>query len=296
MNARDASCVGVDLDAEALMRLRLLSARFRARRRFAAPPAGSAPRRRRGRGTEIYDLRPWSEGDDIRRLDPHATARAGAPQVRTEQDEREDSALHIVDLRPSMLFGTRRALRSVVAAEAAVACAWRRLDLQGRVGLAVVAIEGARLLGWAAGARGFAPLLVELAQAHRAALASSEQGDPPLAEALERLDALSGAAAVTLATGLDVPGEHFDAVASRLARRRAFDVLLIADRFELAPPPGVYPFRLHDGEAGRLRVARGASSPDARGARLARVGARVLEIDAGADIATTARVLERFHG
>jgi uncharacterized protein (DUF58 family) len=292
------SVPGVDLDVDALMRLRLLSMTSAARRPVNFSPSGGIALRRRGRGVETYDVRPWSDGDDIRRLDRNVTARAGAPHVRTAHDERARSVLHLVDFRPSMLFGTRRAFRSVAAAEAAVVSAWRALDLQGRAGLAVATASGATFLGWGSQARAFTPLLDRLVALHRAALDTAGDTDPPLTEALEEIDRVAGSAMICVASGLDAPGERFDAVAERIARRRALDILLIADRFERAPPPGVYPYRTRDGEAGALRVARGddAAGKDGRPARLRRLGARVLEIDAGADPIAMARAVERFDG
>jgi uncharacterized protein (DUF58 family) len=292
------SVPGVDLDVETLMRLRLLSASVGTRRLMMFSPFGAVPRRRRGRGVEIFDVRPWSEGDDIRHLDRNVTARAGAPHVRTYHDERARSVVYLVDFRPSMLFGTRRALRSVAAAEAAVASAWRTLEMQGRVGLAVAARPGARFLGWATHARAFTPLLDRLAALHRDALDDDGNTDPPLAEALEMIDKAVGSATISVATGLDAPGEDFDAIAERIARRRDLDVLLIADRLERAPPPGLYPFHTREGDSGTLRVGHGKRAParDGRPARLRRLGARVLEIDAGADSVAMTRAVERFDG
>lgn len=297
MSAAGSRVIGVDLDVEALMHLRLLAARSDARRAAAAAPLGGVARRRRGRGAETYDVRPWSDGDDMRSLDRNVTARTGAPHVRTFHDERERCVLYLVDFRASMLFGTRRAFRSVAAAEAAVASAWRVIDGQGRVGLGAIGSAGARCFGWAAGARNLPPLLVALAEAHRAALdESAGTTEPPLAAALEEIESVGGSSAITLATALDAPGEAFDAIVGRIARRRDLDVLLIADRFELAPQPGLYPFRTRL-EEGLLRIARGAApAPDARQARLSRLGARVLEIDAGLDAETIARALAHFDG
>lgn len=297
MSAADAPVAGVDLDIERLMRLRGSLSRREATRRFAAATAsGGEIRRRRGRGAETFDVRPWSEGDDIRNLDRNVTARTGTPHVRTFHDERERSVLHVVDLRPSMLFGTRRAFRSVAAAEAAVASAWRALET-GRIGLAVATARGARLLGWARAARYVPPLLLALVEAHRAALDEDvETADPPLADALDELERLAGSSAMVAATALDEPGERFDAVAERIARRRDVSVLLIADRFELAPPPGRYPFRTREA-GGVIHIARGAAPPpDERQARLRRLGARCLEIDAGVDTEAILRALERFDG
>ncbi|WP_036296763.1 DUF58 domain-containing protein [Methylosinus sp. PW1] len=295
MSASEALVPGVDLDVESLMRLRLLSARSGARRAAAAAPLGGVARRRRGRGAETYDVRPWSDGDDMRSLDRNVTARTGAPHVRTFHDERERSVLFVVDFRAPMLFGTRRAFRSVAAAEAAVASAWRVIDSQGRVGLAAIGSTGARCFGWAVGARSFPPLLVALAEAHRIALAEgAEAAEPPLAAALEEMESVGGTSALTLASALDSPGEAFDAIATRIARRRDLSVLLVADRFELAPSPGLYPFRTRM-EEGLLRIAHGArTAPDERLARLRRLGARALGIDAGLDAETIAPLLERF--
>lgn len=289
---------GVDLDVESLIRLRRLFAGAPARRPMTASPFGAVPRRSRGRGVEIYDVRLWSEGDDIRHLDRNVTARTGAPHVRTYHDERARNVLYLVDFRPSMLFGTRRAFRSVAAAEAAVASAWRTLDMQGRAGLAVADVGETAFLGWATHARAFTPLLDRLAARHRAALDAINGKDRPLTEALETIDMVAGTAAMSVATGLDAPGERFDAVAERIARRRDLDILLIADRFERAPPSGLYPFHTCDGDGGTLRIGgrAEASARDRRPARLRRLGARVLEIDAGGDPLAMARAVERFDG
>jgi uncharacterized protein (DUF58 family) len=297
MSASDAPVAGVDLDIERLMRLRAPSRREDARRLAAATPSGGAIRRRRGRGAETFDVRPWSDGDDIRSLDRNVTARTGAPHVRTFHDERERSILHVVDLRPSMFFGTRRAFRSVAAAEAAVASAWRALDTLGRVGVAVATSKGARLLGWAPSARLFPPLLHALVEAHRIALdENAATDDPPLDAALDEMERVAGSSALTLATSLDAPGERFDAVAERIARRRDLAFLLVADRFELAPRAGLYPFRTRD-SGGVIHIARGAApTPDERRTRLRRLGARCLVIDAGEPAETILHALERFDG
>ena len=76
------------------------------------------------------------------------------------------------------------------------------------------------------------------------------------------------------------------------------DPLLIADRFELAAPPGRYPYWTRDGATGQLTIARngGPAETDERQARLRRLGAHFLQIDAGLDMQETARSLERFDG
>jgi uncharacterized protein (DUF58 family) len=88
-----------------------------------------------GSGTELAQLRPYQPGDDVRQLDPAATARTGIPHVREHVPERLLTTWLVVDVSPSMAFGTADRLKSDVAegvAEVLGALAVRR---GGRVGL-----------------------------------------------------------------------------------------------------------------------------------------------------------------
>lgn len=96
--------------------------------------AGRHASRLRGRGLSFRELRPYHEGDDIRTMDWKATARLRSPQVRVYDEERERPVLLVVDQRSPMFFGSRRAMKSVAAAEVAALGAWRVLDAGDRVG------------------------------------------------------------------------------------------------------------------------------------------------------------------
>jgi uncharacterized protein (DUF58 family) len=88
----------------------------------------------RGRGLMFEELRDYLPGDDIRSIDWRVTARTNNPVVRVYSEEKERPALVIVDQRINMFFGSRRAMKSVTAAEAAMLCAWRILGSGDRVG------------------------------------------------------------------------------------------------------------------------------------------------------------------
>ncbi|MBY6002306.1 DUF58 domain-containing protein [Salipiger bermudensis] len=90
--------------------------------------------RLRGRGLNFEELRDYLPGDDVRSIDWKVTARTGRPHVRVMTEERDRPALLVVDQRMSMFFGTRRAMKSVTAAEAAAMAAFRILDQGDRVG------------------------------------------------------------------------------------------------------------------------------------------------------------------
>ncbi|MGO9674387.1 MAG: DUF58 domain-containing protein [Methylocella sp.] len=288
--------VGVDLDVEALLRLRLLASSMR---RVRKPPRSALPgavmHRRRGRGLEVYDIRAWSDGDDIRHLDRNVTARTGALHVRTFRDERERAVMLVVDFRESMMFGTRRAIRSVAAAEAVASLAWRTIDEGGSVGLLAATARGPHFLGRARGVRAMISLVGELAAAHRAAKDHPGLSEPPLAGILEEAEGLARDGAIIVATALDAPGDGFDGVAERLVRKRDLSVVLVADRFEIEPVRGVYPFTTLDGDAGWLRVGQDAK-PDGRLARLRRLGVNFLQLDAGLGAEAMASALEQLHG
>jgi uncharacterized protein (DUF58 family) len=62
------------------------------------------------------------------------TARLQSPHVRVFNEERDRQGLLVVDQRLSMFFGSRRAMKSVTAAEIAATLAWRILNVGDRVG------------------------------------------------------------------------------------------------------------------------------------------------------------------
>jgi len=96
--------------------------------------AGRLQSRLRGRGLTFEELREYLAGDDIRTIDWRVTARTEKPVVRVYAEEKERPALIVVDQRLNMFFGSRHAMKSFTAAEAATLCAWRVLGSGDRVG------------------------------------------------------------------------------------------------------------------------------------------------------------------
>jgi uncharacterized protein (DUF58 family) len=88
----------------------------------------------RGRGLSFEELRDYLPGDDVRSIDWRVTARTNRPVVRVYGEEKELPAILLVDQRINMFFGSRRAMKSVAAAETAMLCAWRILGSGDRVG------------------------------------------------------------------------------------------------------------------------------------------------------------------
>jgi uncharacterized protein (DUF58 family) len=99
--------------------------------------AGRHASRMRGRGLNFEEIRRYLPGDDPRTIDWKVTARTGRPFVRVFTEERDRPALLVVDQRINMFFGSRVAMKSVVAAELAALGAWRAFDQGDRVGALV---------------------------------------------------------------------------------------------------------------------------------------------------------------
>lgn len=68
-----------------------------------------------GVGTELAQLRPYQVGDDVRQIDPAASARTGEPHVRQHVPDRALTTWIVLDLSASMGFGTAERLKSDVA-------------------------------------------------------------------------------------------------------------------------------------------------------------------------------------
>lgn len=101
--------------------------------------AGALPGDRRaaglGAGTELAQLRPYEVGDDVRQIDPAATARTGVPHVRLHVPERTLTTWLMLDASPSMAFGTADRLKWDVAEGAALVLGRLAVRRAGRVAL-----------------------------------------------------------------------------------------------------------------------------------------------------------------
>jgi uncharacterized protein (DUF58 family) len=71
----------------------------------------------RGFGLDLADLREYQYNDDVRHIDWNVTARMQQPYVRTFNEEREVTAWFLLDLSPSVDFGSSSTLKRTVSAE-----------------------------------------------------------------------------------------------------------------------------------------------------------------------------------
>lgn len=130
---------GVYVELDELIRLQFKARGFSflPRQPIHSLLAGRHASRIRGRGLDFEELRDYLPGDDPRSIDWKVTARTGSAHVRVFTEERDRPALLVVDQRINMFFGTRVAMKSVVAAQLAALGAWRVFDQGDRVGALV---------------------------------------------------------------------------------------------------------------------------------------------------------------
>ncbi|MFD2675950.1 DUF58 domain-containing protein [Camelimonas lactis] len=160
--------------------------------------AGRHASRLRGRGLNFEELRHYFEGDDVRAIDWRATARLGSPHVRVYSEERDRPVILVVDQRSAMFFGSRRAMKSVTAAEAAALAAWRVTSLGDRVGAIVFGDTETVSIRPRARDQGVLRILGEIVR-QNAALAGSARAD---GDGARLNDALAAAARMTAHDGL----------------------------------------------------------------------------------------------
>ena len=203
-----------------------------------------------GPGTEPDEARLYAPGDDVRRIDWAVSARAGDVHVRRPVAERELETTLVVDLTPSMSFGTARCEKRDVAVAVSSALAHLARGPGDRVG-AVVLSDAVRPVPPRPG-RDAALALVHVLQATRAADGAGVR----LADALATVAASPrrrGVVAVVsdLLDG-DPPGDEpaWAAPLRRLGTRHDVVVVEVVDPRELELP-SVGVLRLTDPESGR---------------------------------------------
>ncbi|MGH8802019.1 MAG: DUF58 domain-containing protein [Casimicrobiaceae bacterium] len=84
----------------------------------------------RGAGLDLADLREYQYHDDVRHIDWNVTARLDTPYVREYHEDRDLTAWFLVDLSPSVDFGSR-AIRKAGVAQDFVAVLARVLSRHG---------------------------------------------------------------------------------------------------------------------------------------------------------------------
>ncbi len=140
-----------------------------------------------GDGTELAQIRPYTLGDDVRRIDWNVTARTGETHVRVHVAERAADCWLLLDTSPSMTFGTADRRKWDVAEGAALAVGHLATRRGNRLGLATFGDTAPTTAPARQGSRALLPLL----HAIRREPDLEPSGPTDLGTALKRLDRIA---------------------------------------------------------------------------------------------------------
>jgi uncharacterized protein (DUF58 family) len=188
-----------------------------------------------GSGTELAQLRPYQPGDDVRQLDPSATARTGIPHVRQQVPERLLTTWLVIDVSPSMAFGTADRLKSDVAEGVVDVLGALSVRRGGRVGLMTYGAPETRLLP----PRGGRGARVGLRRALAEGVAPDGTGGEPLARTLVKIGRLAQVRSlIVVVSDFMGPTDWARPLAALAARNTLLAVEVRDPREQELPPVG----------------------------------------------------------
>ncbi|KPK14139.1 MAG: hypothetical protein AMJ67_16680 [Betaproteobacteria bacterium SG8_41] len=227
-DAIDTTGVYASLDDLVRLQYRVQGMTFLPKQPVHSILSGRHASRMRGRGLNFEEIRGYLPGDDVRTIDWKVTARTQKTHVRVFTEERDRPALTVVDQRSAMFFGTRRALKSVVAAETAAASAWRILDQGDRPGAVVFDDAGWEVIRPHRSRKTVMRILETIVEKNHALNADSATPSNPtmLNRVLETVNQRTGHDhLITIISDFDGVDEESDRLLTRLARHN--DVLAV---------------------------------------------------------------------
>ena len=248
---------GVDVEVHDLILLRhqVGALEIGTKKRASALMAGTQRSPFKGRGINFEEVRRYQSGDEIRHMDWRVTARTGEPHLKLFQEERERPVIFVVDFTASMLFGTRVAFKSVIAARAATLLAWAALARGDRVGSLIFSNHMHQELRPRGGRSGVLRLTKGLADVHAEAKEeppATQSGLSPFAQALARLSrAARPGSLIFLVSDFRNFNDQAMTYLTRLSLHQELMALMVFDPIEAQPPP-----------SGRYKVTDGTNYSD----------------------------------
>ena len=200
----------------------------------------------KGRGVDFEEVRRYQAGDDVRHMDWRVTARSGRPHLKIFREERERPVFIVVDYTSSMLFGTRVAFKSVIAARTASLLAWASHHRGDRVGAVVFSDTGHDIVRPRGGKSGVLQVLNVLSTHHQSidlqSPSKKTSGKSAFTMALERVKRTARPGSLIFVLS---DFRAFDAQAvphvTQLSGHHDVVGVLVYDPLEQEPPkPGIY--------------------------------------------------------
>ena len=246
----------------------------------------------RGAGLDLADLREYQHHDDVRHIDWNVTARMQIPHVRVFTEDREMAAWFLLDLSPSIDFGSGDQRKRNVSAEF-VAVLARMLTRHGnRVGALLYGAGVDTVMP----ARGGRLHVLQLLHAMQTRPVASESGATKLHELLQSAAATVCRRSTVFVVSDFISAPGWEKPLGLLAQRHEVVAVRLIDPMELELPDlGLIPIR--DAETGeqllvdthdagfRKRFARIAAQREAELRQIfVRAGVDTLELSTHDDL------------
>ncbi len=210
-----------------------------------------------GHGSELGETRLYEPGDDVRRIDWNVTARMQIPHIRETIADRELELTLVVDLSPSLQFGTANTTKRDLLVAAASAVGMLAGRSANRIGAVIATGQGIVTLPPRSGRQALAAAL------HKVIVTSPPDGSGPV-DLTKTLDAVARATRrrgmVVVLSDFLTPGPiTWDRPLRGMAHRHEVLAIEIVDPRELELP-NVGLLDLVDPETGRARTIDTAST------------------------------------
>ena len=199
-----------------------------------------------GHGSELGETRSYQPGDDVRRIDWNVTARTNDPHVREPIADRELESWLVVDLSPSIDFGTTQRDKRELALIAAAAVGFLTARIGNRIG--AVLVDGAGI-GVVPARQGRDHLRAILRRIQDVPRTDGAPG-PGLGPALGRLLAAGNRRGLVVVISDFLPARGWEQPLRRLGARHDTLAIELVDPRELELP-AVGMLTLVDPESGR---------------------------------------------
>jgi uncharacterized protein (DUF58 family) len=185
----------------------------------------------RGHGVDLADLREYQFHDDVRHIDWNVTARLTIPHVRQFTEERDLTAWFLLDLSPSIDFGSQRRKRELSEQFVAVMA-----SLVLRHGNRAGAVLYANALDTVLPAKSGRKHVLHLMQRMRARPTAAAQGVTRLADLIERARPSIKRRCNVFVVSDFISEEGWEAPLARLAQRHDVVAVRLFDPMEMALP------------------------------------------------------------
>jgi uncharacterized protein (DUF58 family) len=203
-----------------------------------------------GIGTELSTIRPYQPGDDVRRIDWKVTARTNQTHVRVDVAERTLTTWMVVDVSPSMGFGTAERRKWDVAEGVALAIGHLASRRGGRLGVLTYGSPDPMTIPPRPGRAGLRGMLL----ATENKVAEDRTGPTSLGTALAKLNSINRQRGLVVVVGDFRGPRDWQSPLTHLGYRHQVLAIEVVDRRE-TEIPNVGHVVLMDPETGRqLRV------------------------------------------